>query len=454
MQVDQLEGKALQASKPPEDAKIIAFEGAVRSSKTISSLLMWCKFLREGPQGAQALVGRTETSAINNVVLPLQDMLGATRVVINRGLGIVTILGRQVSIYGANDAAAYTKIQGMTLAGAYVDEAAVIAESFFNMLYSRLSVADSRLFLTCNPEGPKHWLLKNWLSRAEWHLKRDGTLHHYEEWADDPDAEDGRRPKHLPMWRVTFLLEDNHALRRNNPRFYGELMSAWPKGSMFYRRYIRSEWVSADGAIYGMWDERRMVIDTGQVPRGVRALMVGVDYGSTHPTRGYLIGIGAGPDRVTRLYVLEEWAPPESTVGEHGRLYELWLAKVTQAWGAPLWTAVDPAAKGFRSELFERELENVMRAHNSVLAGIQTVQSVLYSGHLLVVGENCPKLVEMLPGYMWDTKATERGSTQPVKDNDDEVDALRYGVYTSRRYWRDSIPLAPIATADEEDVAA
>lgn len=454
MDIKPLRGKALKAISPPPDAKIIGFEGAVRSSKTISSLLFWANFVRRGPKGALILVGRTETSVINNVVLPLQDMFGAHRVVLNRGLGMVTMFGRAIAIYGANDAAAYTKIQGMTLAGAYVDEAAVIAESFWNMLYSRLSIAGSRLIFTCNPDGPKHWLLTGWLKRAEWHLDRDGRLRHYEKWVDDPDAPDGRRADHLPMWRVTFLLDDNHALKEDNPLFFAEVMSAWPKGSMFYRRFIRSEWVSAEGAVYDMWDESRMVIDVGQVPRGTRALFVAVDYGSTHPTRGYLLGIGAGPDKVTRLYVLEEWAPGESVVGEHGRLFELWLTAVTLKWGAPLWIAVDPAAKAFRIELNARELPNVMKAHNAVLTGIQTVQSVLYSGHLLVVGENCPKLVDMLPGYMWSKKATEAGRTEPVKENDDEADALRYVVYTSRRYWRDSIPLAPITESDEEELAA
>ena len=35
-------------------------------------------------------------------------------------------------------------------------------------------------------------------------------------------------------------------------------------------------------------------------------------------------------------------------------------------------------------------------------------------------------LVEEIEGYRWDTKATERGQDQPIKDKDDLVDAFRY----------------------------
>lgn len=446
--IDPLEGKALRATEIPEGASIVVFEGSVRSSKSVTADLLWLRFCLNGPEGALAMIGRTETTIINNVVIPLQEMLGKNRVVLNRGLGIVTILGRECRLFGANDAQAYTKIQGMTLAGAYVDEAAVIAESFWNMLRSRLSVPGAMLYATCNPEGPKHWLLKNWLSRARWHLDRAGGWHEH-----DGHDEQGQ-PTHLPLYRVTFLLEDNHWLRANNPKFYADLLNSWPKGSVFHRRYIGSEWVSAEGTIYSMWDENRMTTTRERARAcNARAVMIATDYGSTHATRAYLLGM-AEMDGATRLVILDEFAPPSATVGEHGRLYEEWAKGVQAEWGTVEWHAIDPAAATFRLELFQRGMDNVMRAHNAVLSGIQTVQSLLYSGHLLIVGESCPELVGAIDGYMWDTKATERGKTEPVKENDDEVDALRYVVYTSRRYWRDLIPLAPISSDDEEEQAA
>lgn len=453
MEIRPLEGKALTATKVPEGCTLVMFDGAVRSSKTVSSLIMWLRFLRTGPDGMQVLVGRTETSAINNVVIPLQEMLGIKRVVLNRGLGIVQVLGKTVHLYGANDGAAYTKIQGATLAGAYVDEGAVIAESFFNMLRSRLSVAGAMLFLTCNPEGPKHWLKTGWLDKAEWHLDRRGELHHFEEYDEHGE------PLHLPIWRVTFLLDDNRALNADNPAFVRDLKRSWPVGSVFYRRYILSEWVNAEGSIYDMFNEATMVIPEGQLPAPDRVLIAALDYGTTHATRAYLLGLVTArldadgrPDWIatkgrmptpggTRpvLVVLAEFAPDKATVGEHARLFEAWLQKHAHH-GQPDWVAIDPAAATFKMELFERGRSDVINAHNRVVPGIQVVQSLFYGAHLYIAAE-CTELITHLPGYMWSTKATEAGRTEPVKDDDDEVDALRYAVFTSRREWRALIPI-------------
>lgn len=456
---EPLEGKALKATHVPPTCSIVVFDGAVRSSKSVSSLWMWLRYIRRGPRGALIMVGRTETLAINNLVMPLLDMLGPKRVVLNRGTGTVTILGREVWLYGANDEQARTKIQGMTLAGAYVDEAANIPESFWNMLRSRLSVPSAMLFATCNPEGPKHWLKVKWLDKAEWWLDKHGELHHFEQFDDDGN------PKHLPIWRVTFVLDDNHWLVRNNPKFVHDLKNSWPRNSMWHKRYIQSEWVSADGAIYAMFDEATMTVSLAELPRMQRVLIAALDYGTDHPTRAYLLGMvevahengrplwgkgrGLGLPTMHVLVVLDEFAPEQATVGEHATQFERWLERARTAYGQPDWIAIDPAAATFKMEMFARGHADVMNAHNAVIPGIQTVQSLMASRRLYVVKENCPKLLEHIPAYEWSTKATEAGRTEPVKDNDDEVDALRYCVYTSRHTWRALIPLAPIANDDD-----
>ena len=53
MEIEPLEGKAAQATQVPEGCTLVMFDGAVRSSKTISSLMMWLRFLRRGPAGAR-----------------------------------------------------------------------------------------------------------------------------------------------------------------------------------------------------------------------------------------------------------------------------------------------------------------------------------------------------------------------------------------------------------------
>lgn len=447
---------------------MVMFDGSVRSSKTISSLLMWVRFIAHAGPGQLLMAGRTETAVINNLVLPLQEILGVKRVVLNRGTGTVTIMGRLVQIYGANDETARTKIQGMTLVGAYLDEAANLPESFFNMVRSRLSAVGAMLFLTCNPEGPKHWLKTKWLDRARWWIDKWGQRH--DKAPADTVLIDGKPQVVLNIWRVTFLLDDNHWLARVNPRFVQSLKDSWPVGSMFYRRYILSEWVSAEGAVYDLWNEDEHTISLEHLPHVEQVLMAALDYGTTHRTRAYLLGLVRVPsDAVTgqpifgpsdrelgplvfALVTLAEFAPETGTVGQHATQFLNWL-KANEHYGKPEWIAIDPAAATFKAELFDRNVANVMNAHNAVVAGIQVVLSLLAAHRLFVVRESCPNLIQQVPEYMWDTKATERGQTAVVKQNDDEADAWRYVVYTSMSYWRDLVPLAYVPTEKQEDAA-
>lgn len=470
MQIDPLEGKALTSVQVPPGCRIVAFDGAVRSSKTISSLLLWVEYVMHGPEGLLLIAGRTETAVINNLVLPLQDILGRRRVSLNRGTGTVTILGRECRIIGANDEQARTKIQGMTLAGAYLDEAANIPQSFFNMLWSRLSVAGAMLFLTCNPEGPKHWLLTEWLLRATVWVDRDGVRH--EQPVGGTVHIGDRDLPVLPLYRVTFMLDDNRHLARVNPEYVATLKASWPVKSMWYRRYILSEWASSDGAVYDVWDEPNMTLQSADLPTVDRLLFVGLDFGSVHQTRAYALGMtrvnlndegnpdwaatarqGVNPTRHrTVLVVLDEFAPSGGTVGAQAQQFDAWYQGVVGRYGDAEWIAVDSAARVMLDELRARGFTNVMGAHKAVIPGIQTVASLMGGGRLYVVADRCQRLVTGIPSYLWDAKAKDAGRTEVVKENDDEVDALRYAVYTSRTYWSADIPLAPIAADIEEPV--
>lgn len=406
---------------------MVGLEGSVRSGKTWASLLDWLRFCREGPKGTLVMAGRTERTVIENVVLPLQGFLGEHRVKLNRGLGTVWILGRRVRIVGANDEQAQTKIQGPTFAGAYVDEASTVPESFFNMLFSRLSVEGARMWFTSNPESPAHWLKVNWLDRARLWIDQDGNRH------ENPDGVD--------LVRVSFKLEDNP----NLPPPYVERVKGAYSG-LWYRRYILGEWCIAAGAIYEDWDPVRHVIAAGNLPPIARVLSAGIDYGTTHRTRGYLLGISAEPR--PRLVVLDEWRPERSTDAGFSADYRRWIAKRPLEWRSPEWIAVSPDAASFRLQLFEDGLANVMCASNAVVNGLRTVASLLTADRL-VVSDTCEELVKEIPGYVWDPKATARGEDAPLKENDDCVDALRYAVASTRALWGLQIPITIPLTSEE-----
>ena len=441
MQVEPLTGKALAAYRMPA-ATITAYEGSVRSGKTFTSLLAWLHFIRTGPPGMLLMTGRTERTIIANLLVPLQEWLGAERLSINRGLGTANILGREVMLVGANNEAAVTKIQGRTLVGAYVDEAGTLPESYFNMLHTRFSVVGARMWLSSNPEGPEHWLKRKWLDRASLWIDQDGrTL------ARDPDDyTEGSLEQPLDLHRVSWNLGDNPHL----PAEYVERIKRSYSG-LWYKRYVEGLWCVAEGAIWEQWDPARHVAPASTFPTMTKILCVGVDYGDTHLTRGYLLGLG--PDTREgqsgqRLYTLDEWAPGAMTIGEHSASLRSWLAGQPEAWRNPDWVAVDPSAGSFRRQLSHDGVHNVRNAHNAVLPGIRTVAALLAMGKL-VVADTCTHLVKRVPGYVWDAKATARGEDKPVKENDDECDAWRYSIQTSSLDWQDLIPLAPTLNGTE-----
>ena len=395
-------------------ASIEAYEGAVRSSKTITSILDFARFVRSAPAGEFAIVGRTERTVARNIIEPLTAMFGRF-VSYNRGTSVLTLFNRTVYVVGANNEAARTKIQGMTLVGLYLDEAAVIPESFFNMAYTRLSVAGAKMWLTANPEGRNHWLLKDWLEQSRVHVTADGRV----------VRRDGSKDLH----RYTFTLDDNPFL---DPGFVHRLKTSYT--GIWYRRFILSEWTNAEGAIYDMWDEDKHVI--AQLPEDVTITrrIIGVDYG-TAGSAFVALALGLGSDR--KLYVLDEWRHDASQPGvsrwtdaELSRGLQDWLADQPQPDGI----FVDPSAASFRTQLDRERVPRVEQAGNAVVPGIRSVASLLAIGSLLVLSR-CQGVINEIPGYCWDSKAAERGEDAPLKKNDHSMDSMRYAVRAAVLNW-------------------
>jgi len=76
-----------------------------------------------------------------------------------------------------------------------------------------------------------------------------------------------------------------------------------------------------------------------------------------------------------------------------------------------------------------------------VLDGIRLVSTLLAAGKLKV-HRSCQALITELPAYVWDDQAALKGEDKPVKIDDHGVDALRYGIMTTRGIWQSVIPLA------------
>lgn len=420
MTVAPLQGKQL-ASVRAADRRINLWEGSVRSGKTIGSIIAWLRFIREAPPGNLLMAAKTERTLKRNVIHPMQDMLGKRRVRYVQGDGELHVCGRRIYVAGANDERAQEKIRGLTLAGAYVDEASTIPESFWSMLLTRLSVEGARLFGTTNPDNPRHWLLKDYLDRASVTIERDGTVRH-----------GGDGAELLDLARFRFRLDDNPHL----PAAYIQALEREFVG-LWYRRFILGEWVAAEGAIYDMLDLERHAVD--QLP-DIRRWWLTCDYGTTNPTHVLLIG-----EHDDGLVVAREWRwdsraqRRQLTDGEYSTKLRSWVEGGCDDAADPQTMSlermfVDPSAASFIRQL-HRDGWPVRQADNTVDDGIRETASLLAAGRL-TIHESCTHLLDELSGYSWDPKAQDRGEDAPLKQDDHGPDALRYAVRGLRRTWR------------------
>lgn len=384
-------------------AQMNLWEGAVRSGKTVGSLFAYMqKMAKASGEGEAVIIGRTRDTAYRNLISPLQNvtMFGdwASQVKYNRGAPTAEILGRTVHVLGSSDVRSEGIIRGMTIEISYCDEITLMAEEFVNQLMARHSVDNAWMGATTNPDGPRHFLKKDYIDRRH---------------------ERGHRVFH-------FELEDN---RRYLPDGYIENLSQQYKG-LWHDRFIRGLWTMADGVIYPMFDPAVHVVDT--IPAMQRVLAIGIDDGVNHPAAGILLGLGND----NRLYAIAEFAPPAGTPADRTRL----LRRFEDEHGAPDYHFVDPSAAALKMQLNREGFVNIANAANSHKLGIGVVASLLSTQQLLI-HSSCTNLLNEIPGYVWDSKAAKKGEDKPVKENDDFCDALRYAVASSQFMWRYAVPL-------------
>lgn len=392
---------------PVADKKAIICDGSVRAGKTVVmslSYVMWAMdcFSEEN----FGMAGKTIGALRRNVINPLKRMLKS------RGYGVrdhradnmltITRNGRTnyFWIFGGKDESSQDLIQGITLAGMFFDEVALMPESFVNQATARCSVAGSKFWFNCNPAGPYHWFKVNWLDQ----LEKKKALH------------------------LHFTMRDNLSLSMEIIEDYETRYSG-----IFYQRFILGLWVLAEGVIYDMFSEEHHKIAEADLPKQFERYHVGVDYGHTNATVFLLIGELQGT-----LYLIKEYYHDVGTKVADDEEVEQRASKSPSDYAADFVTFIDgfnvskifidPSAKGFINELKKKGVRNIVKADNDVLPGISAV-AVKLTEKLLKVAASCVNTLKEFGSYIWDVKAQERGEDKPKKKYDHAMDALRYVIY-------------------------
>lgn len=422
------------------DGTINIWEGAIRSGKTFASILRWLTFVASAPHGGElVIIGKNRDSVYRNVFKPIEESAELSifqkDVHYRSGAPLAHILGREVHVIGANDAKAENKIRGMTIVGAYVDEVTVLPFEFFKQLLGRMSVAGAKLFGTTNPDSPAHWFKVNFLDQ----LAR------------------------LPHWRVFhFLMEDNPGL---SPEFIAQRKAEFT--GLWYKRFILGLWVSAEGAIYDMWDPDVHTIPWDRLPPMDDLISIGMDFGTTNASTALLLGRSMETQQgipASRLYLIDEWRYDPNRAGSSEQIERLapsqqaarfkkWAALNHLPYATPLkvrHTFIDPAATAMRQELWQPSdgspSYRTTLADNNVSYGLATIATLLAEHQLVVAAPSvsfpdrgCPGWIAEAPGYSWDDKKTLEGLDVPVKVADHSLDGGRYAIVSSEGLWRSRV---------------
>lgn len=380
---------------PVQEADGIIADGAIRSGKTLCMSLSFVLWAMESFSGHNfGMCGKTVGSFRRNVLFWLKLMLAGRgyHCEDKRSDNLLTVsVGNRTNyfyIFGGKDERSQDLIQGITLAGVFLDEVALMPESFVNQATGRCSVDGSKLWFNCNPESPSHWFKLGWIDNA---------------------AEKG-------LLYLHFTMDDNLSLSEKVKERYKRTYSG-----VWYDRFIRGEWTLAEGIIY---PEYSQAIE--QPPEGVPSRYVlSIDYGTQNPFSAGLWALhGKVWYRVREYYYGGRDTGVQKTDAEY-------LQDLNERFGdvpTPITTIIDPSAASFIALLRQSKRYKVRKADNAVLDGIRETATAMHKG-LIKISPDCNDWIREAQGYVWDDSDSE---DRPVKVNDHAMDETRYFVKTMR----------------------
>ena len=386
---------------PVKDYDGIIADGSIRSGKSLCMSLSFALWAMSNFNGQNfGMCGKSVGSFRRNVLFWLKLMLNGRgyTYIDRRSENLLIVTKGDVTnyfyIFGGRDERSQDFVQGITLAGVFLDEVALMPESFVNQATGRCSVDGSKLWFNCNPSYPSHWFKELWI--------------------------DDREEKNLLY--LHFTMDDNLSLSTKVKMRYEHMYSG-----VFYKRYILGLWALAEGLIYPMYEDA-----LAEPPEDIPTeYCVSCDYGTmnafaclfwekhgkvwyaTHEF--YYSGRDEGATKTDNDYMndVNEWVDDCFKSINQEKPYKLDFI-------------IDPSAASFIALLKRQGCYRVLRANNDVINGIQETATAMQMG-LIKISPRLYNYKQEVAGYVWDDGSID---DRPVKDKDHLMDAKRYFVKT------------------------
>ena len=374
-----------------KDFFILGLHGAKRTGKTVINNDIFLRELRRVRKIANdlkirepmyILAGVSSKTIQNNV---LQELYNRYELEIKFDKhNSFTLFGVKVVQAFTGTIAGLGGIRGMTAFGAYINEASLANETVFKEIISRCSGDGARVVFDTNPDNPEHWLKKEYI---------------------DSESEN--------IISYHFRLDDNTFL---SERYIKNIKESTPAG-MFYDRDIEGLWVTGEGVVYSDFDgNKHFINDVSGID--FETYISGVDWGYSHYGSIVVFGI----DKDNRWYLIEEHATQFKEI-------DYWVniaLGVKERYGNINFYC--DSARPEHVERFRRERIRAINADKSILSGIEEVARLIKLNRFFVLSPKVKQFKKEIYNYIWDEK-----TGNPVKENDDVMDSIRYAVYSHMR---------------------
>ncbi len=303
-------------------------------------------------------------------------------------------------------------LEGMTVLGAWIDEAGQIDYNAWVNIQGRLSINRGRALMTTTP------YIIGWMSREI--EKKAGLIIRVndQEVVDREVNPEGDRDIEIFKW-----------VSVNNPVFpreeYKRAERTLPP-EIFRRRY-QGEFTRMEGLVYKDFDRKTHVVPAFPIP-GTWKRFSGLDFGHTNPTAVLCIAqkpeVAADKDKgiefePSKFYVYREFYKTGALLNDVAHFLK----------SEPLsYVLADPAGAQQIDELVRfYGVKRVTAAENKIDIGIERIIALLREGRLFFLDGRCPHAVDEIEQYHYKFLDPDKpNNDKPVAVNNHAMDALKY----------------------------
>lgn len=186
--------------------------------------------------------------------------------------------------------------------------------------------------------------------------------------------------------------------------------------SVFAQQYL-AEFTDLQGRVYTEFNRDDAL---AEIPFEPVRWGFSVDFGYNHPLAAYIYAIG----RDDQVHVYRELY--QTKLDEEQRLAAIKELVGDTVISQAVGDSEDPIAIINLNKGLNFTVDPAIKGPGSRVAGVNQVKSAFHNGSL-TINEKCVNLIDELEVYAWKLDKEGNEMDEPIKENDDGVDSLRYG---------------------------